>query len=139
MSTAADIVRMTHARLGAAVIMRQPTGVIVAEGARALGDLERRGSITKAESQRAFESIVTALRSEIGSWRSPKERRKMGAALELASRRQLDRIERALLLAEAEHALGQRSLTSLKEARESASRDKTAILAMLRGFTRGND
>jgi hypothetical protein len=139
MNSASSIVRMTHARLGSAVIMRQPTGSIVADGARQLAELERRGAISRAESETAFDQIVRTLRTEIGAWKSPKERRKVGAALERASLKQLDIIDRGLLLAEAEHAIGRRSHRSIDELRAAASRDRTAILAMLRGFTRGND
>lgn len=139
MSRAADIVRMTRARLGAAVILRQSTGPIVADATRQLIDLERRGSLSPRESQTAFDQIVRALRSEVGAWKSPKERRKTGAALERAAQRQFDVLDRALLLAEAEHALGRRSTESLAEVRAGVARDKTAILAMLRGFSRGDD
>lgn len=139
MSRSASIVQMTRARLGAAVIMRQPAGPIVADGSRQLIELERLGAISPAEGRAAFEQIVQSLRTEVGASMGPKQRRKLGQALERASRRQLDLIEQALLLAEAEHALGRRSAASMTEARELALRDQTAILAMLRGFTLGND
>lgn len=139
MSRSAPIVQMTRARLGAATIMRQPAGPIVADGARQLMLLEQQGAITPEEGRTAFDQIVRALRSEVGAWKSPKERRKTGQALERASQRQLDLLDGTLLLAEAEHALGRRSDESLAEVRDAVRRDKTAILAMLRGFSLGDD